>query len=124
MNVGCPECGTVFRVDPAKVPLAGIRARCSVCGGVIAIGESGRIDDDFADARGSSGAPRASGGMALGSSARSATTGVMPRVVPPVATSHAGVAPMPLATPRAPERSLATSHGAWPPVTQPLQSVG
>ena len=44
MNVSCPECGTIFRVDPAKVPLAGIRARCSVCGGVIAIGESGRID--------------------------------------------------------------------------------
>ena len=50
MNVGCPECGTIFRVDPAKIPVAGIRARCSVCGGVMAIGESGRIDDDFAEA--------------------------------------------------------------------------
>jgi len=48
MNVVCPECGSIFRVDPAKIPLAGVRARCSVCGGVIAIGERGRIDDDFA----------------------------------------------------------------------------
>jgi predicted Zn finger-like uncharacterized protein len=47
MNVTCPECSSVFRVDPAKIPLSGVRARCSVCGGVIAIGERGRIDDDF-----------------------------------------------------------------------------
>jgi predicted Zn finger-like uncharacterized protein len=38
MTVSCPECRSVFRVDPAKVPATGVRARCSVCGGVIAIG--------------------------------------------------------------------------------------
>ena len=37
MNVSCPECGSVFRVDPERVPLAGVRARCSVCGGIIAL---------------------------------------------------------------------------------------
>lgn len=37
MNVSCPDCRSIFRVDPAKVPPAGVRARCSVCGGVIAI---------------------------------------------------------------------------------------
>jgi predicted Zn finger-like uncharacterized protein len=37
MNVTCPECQSVFRVDPAKVPATGVRARCSVCGGIIAI---------------------------------------------------------------------------------------
>lgn len=35
MNVACPECGTVFRVDPAKVPDGGVQARCSVCAGVM-----------------------------------------------------------------------------------------
>jgi predicted Zn finger-like uncharacterized protein len=35
MNVSCPECGSVFRVDPVKVPEAGVRARCSICGGII-----------------------------------------------------------------------------------------
>ncbi|MGH7632681.1 MAG: zinc-ribbon domain-containing protein, partial [Gemmatimonadaceae bacterium] len=37
MNVTCPQCSTVFRVDPAKVPEQGVRARCSVCGGLIAV---------------------------------------------------------------------------------------
>lgn len=37
MNVSCPQCTTVFRVDPAKVPERGVRARCSVCGGLIAV---------------------------------------------------------------------------------------
>lgn len=38
MTVACQECRSVFRVDPAKVPATGVRARCSVCGGVITIG--------------------------------------------------------------------------------------
>ncbi len=37
MNVTCPQCATVFRVDPAKVPERGVRARCSECGGLIAV---------------------------------------------------------------------------------------
>jgi len=38
VNVSCPECRSVFRVDPGKIPSVGIRARCSVCGGVITVG--------------------------------------------------------------------------------------
>lgn len=37
MNATCTECGSVFRVDPARVPADGVRARCSVCGGVFAV---------------------------------------------------------------------------------------
>jgi len=37
MNVSCPDCRSIFRVDPGKVPASGVRARCSVCGGVISI---------------------------------------------------------------------------------------
>ena len=37
MNVVCVECRSVFRVDPDRVPVTGVRARCSVCGGVIVI---------------------------------------------------------------------------------------
>jgi predicted Zn finger-like uncharacterized protein len=37
MNVTCPQCASVFRVDPAKVPEQGVRARCSVCGGLIGV---------------------------------------------------------------------------------------
>jgi predicted Zn finger-like uncharacterized protein len=38
MNVRCPQCSIVYRVDPAKVPSGGVRARCSACGGVIPVG--------------------------------------------------------------------------------------
>jgi predicted Zn finger-like uncharacterized protein len=31
MNIRCPACQTLFRVDPARVPPTGIRARCSRC---------------------------------------------------------------------------------------------
>ena len=31
MNVRCPSCRTVYRVDPDKVPTSGVRARCTVC---------------------------------------------------------------------------------------------
>ena len=37
MNVACPECSSVFSVDPLKVPAGGVRARCSVCGGIISL---------------------------------------------------------------------------------------
>lgn len=37
MNTSCPQCKTVFRVDPRKVPADGVRARCSVCGGVFEV---------------------------------------------------------------------------------------
>lgn len=38
MNVSCPQCSTVYRVDPAKVPVGGVRARCSSCSAVISVG--------------------------------------------------------------------------------------
>jgi predicted Zn finger-like uncharacterized protein len=41
MNVTCPNCATVYRVDPAKVPAAGVRARCSVCSAVFAVRREG-----------------------------------------------------------------------------------
>ena len=47
VNVLCPECRSVFRVDPLKVSAAGVRARCSVCGGVITIGAGASIDEEF-----------------------------------------------------------------------------
>ena len=41
MNVTCPNCATVYRVDPAKVPAAGVRARCNVCSAVFAVRREG-----------------------------------------------------------------------------------
>jgi predicted Zn finger-like uncharacterized protein len=74
MNSTCPQCQTVFRVDPAKVPEAGVRARCSVCAGVFWV----RRDAEFAAATAPA-APLAT-----------------PRPAPPPP------APAPVAAPRAP----------------------
>jgi predicted Zn finger-like uncharacterized protein len=32
MNIRCPHCQTVFRVNPDRIPPAGVRARCARCG--------------------------------------------------------------------------------------------
>jgi len=45
MNVSCTQCQTVFRVDPAKVPEAGVRARCSVCAGIFWVRRGVDLDD-------------------------------------------------------------------------------
>ena len=37
MNVICPSCSTVYRVDPAKVPEKGVRARCRVCAAIFQV---------------------------------------------------------------------------------------
>ena len=42
MNVTCPNCATVYRVDQAKVPEAGVRARCAVCSAVFAVTRENR----------------------------------------------------------------------------------
>jgi predicted Zn finger-like uncharacterized protein len=41
MNVQCTHCNTVFRVDPARVPAGGVRARCSICRGVFDVAPQG-----------------------------------------------------------------------------------
>jgi predicted Zn finger-like uncharacterized protein len=39
MNVTCPNCATIYRVDPGKVPAGGVRARCAVCSAIFAVGD-------------------------------------------------------------------------------------
>lgn len=64
MNVACPACQTIFRVDPERVPDPGVRARCSVCGGMIAISTNRGWDDDFADVGSASAAEPSAGRIA------------------------------------------------------------
>jgi len=37
MNVRCPSCETIYRVDPAKVPDEGLRTSCATCGTVFPV---------------------------------------------------------------------------------------
>ena len=59
MNVTCPNCATIYRVDPAKVPESGVRARCSVCSAVFAVRHEAPVrHDQSAPTRGRRGGPR------------------------------------------------------------------
>lgn len=54
MNVVCPGCSTIYRVDPAKITSVNLKARCSVCSGVIPVGERARWEMELVAA----GAPK------------------------------------------------------------------
>lgn len=100
MNVSCPECSTIYRVDPAKVPLGGVRARCSACGGVIPVGMTGGATH--------SGSDTSHAGLSR------------PAAAPPFASPGASLPPM-RQTPRAPWPAAGglTPAAAAPPVVAP-----
>ena len=93
MNVSCPECRSVFRVDPAKVPSTTVRARCSVCGGVITVSAGASIEDEFSS--NSSVAPAASRSNAAAERVGAArgnaglATALMDTIAPPAAIPRA-----------------------------------
>lgn len=45
MNVRCSGCQTVYRVDPAKVPEGGVRARCDRCDAIIFVEPEGGLPE-------------------------------------------------------------------------------
>ena len=96
MNVTCPECQSVFRVDPAKVPATGVRARCSVCGGVILVAAGTLAASVTPSGRATSGGGRA-----------------VQHTTPAVSTSHVPPA-RPQATPAA---AAASMQAAYQPPT-------
>jgi predicted Zn finger-like uncharacterized protein len=103
MNVSCPDCRSIFRVDPAKVPSSGVRARCSVCSGVISIpAPSGQ-------------APAPTGGSRPETPASEPGSRERPRSTPP---AQGGWDPPPFgsAAPRAPAAPAAQRTPAAPPV--------
>src|SRR4051812_6196373 len=110
MNVSCPDCRSIFRVDPAKVPPTGVRARCSVCSGVISIP-----------------APSGQATPASGS-ARSVTSGsdAPPPERPRPTQSQSWDAPAPSATrstPAPPARPPAATPAAAPPLRTEIPST-
>jgi predicted Zn finger-like uncharacterized protein len=100
MNVACPTCNTIFRVDPAKVPEAGVRARCAVCSSVFAV----RREPSNAVAAGTPAAPSpvqvaAPGAAPVSAPVSSRVAPAPPPPVPPPATAAPSV---PAAPPRPP----------------------
>ena len=110
MNVSCPECRTVYRVDPAKVIGANVRARCSACGGVIAVSDHVRWGDDFPDARLAPVTPRARAPETSPRSSLGATAA--PAVGTPGST-----------TPAAAPEAMAPAPSRVPPFAPPRRPV-
>jgi len=68
MNVTCPDCRTIYRVDPRKVPSGGVRARCARCPAEFAVDSlSGDASSPFAsglhESSGATSKPSAADGM-------------------------------------------------------------
>ncbi len=135
MNVSCPDCRSIFRVDPARVPPSGVRARCSVCSGVISIpaptGQntppSGIQHTTASSGEGSQGNPRSTPGTqsgwdaglfgAPGPRASSAQT-QRPSPPPPLRTAEAPASPRP--RPEALDRTTAAATATPPSPTSEL----
>lgn len=122
MNVTCPGCSTVFRVDPAKVPAGGVRARCSVCRAVF------RVESESPAA-----APERVSPPAAAPAVVPAPAAVVPPadprpVAPPPTPSDLAMAPPPFVVPPpAPSRPAATTYppapsGSAPHVRPPFSS--
>jgi len=119
MNVSCPQCSTVYRVDPAKVPEGGVRARCSTCGGVIPVGIEAQVSRqtpaDAMTAAFSERKPHA--GPFMPGAGRTtpprpqqrSTPQVAPRVTPASTPRVTPPASSAIRTPQSPDRSLGAS---------------
>lgn len=113
MNVSCPECQSVYRVDPAKVTGANLRARCSICGGLIPVGASVRWADDFPSSMVRTADAGASTATGAGGRATVSPAGSFDAPPATDVSPAAGVAAAPFAPP------LVTPRAAAPSVTVP-----
>jgi predicted Zn finger-like uncharacterized protein len=122
MNVSCPNCGTVYRVDPAKVPEAGVRARCSICSAVFAVRHESAAQENSAPAaasapQGPAPAPPAPRPAPITSAAPAVPAGAPRAAAPPAASAPeaagarpaAPAAPTPAAPPPAPAPPIRTA---------------
>ncbi len=115
MNVTCPGCSTVFRVDPAKVPAGGVRARCSVCRAVFRV-ESEPVEAPMPPAPAQAAPP-----PPPPASPRPEQPSRAPAVAPPRVSDHAVASPPFVVPPPAPVRPAATTS---PPPQAPAASAG
>src|SRR5207244_2283590 len=129
-NVGCPSGEPVYRVDPAKVPAGGVRARCAVCSTVFGVSASAATTAPPVPAAQRTPAAPAGGGNVAAAPAPPAP----PRApVPPPAPPRAPAAPPPrlsaplTATPRAARpggRGTPPTHHRTAAAGQPVHGPG
>ena len=112
MNVTCPNCATVYRVDPAKVPEAGVRARCSICSAIFAVPREDEAREQPAPAAAVAAPPQPP--AAPGAGAQAPPTPQPPAA--PVSASRPVAAPAPPRQPATPSPSPAMPA---PPIARP-----
>ena len=96
MNIRCPQCQTVFRVDPEKVPAGGVRARCARCSAVFALNRSGLVNTrPVAAAAVVSSAPAAAAPAAMPAAPPVAAPAIRPLPPMPAAPAAAATAATP-----------------------------
>jgi predicted Zn finger-like uncharacterized protein len=116
VNVSCPECRSVFRVDPTKIPPTGLRARCSVCGGVIILGAGSSIEEEF-------GPPSAPIVVTPMEEPAAAPSFEPPSAMPFEATPAAAAEASPAAAAMSATPAAASAAVATPPRATPIRAV-
>ncbi len=116
MNVACPTCATTYRVDPAKIPATGVRARCQVCAAVFPVSTNGAAPSPRPSTVAGAPAQR----PAIPSGLRPSAAHTAPAIAPsPPAAPARPVAPPPVAAPVAPP-AAPKPPAAPPPAPTPV----
>jgi predicted Zn finger-like uncharacterized protein len=89
MNLACPECSTVYRIDPDRVPEGGATARCRECGTAFRVEPDGPAEPGVVHTAARAGADVAD----PNASAPAATAAPEPTPEPGEAGSAAAAAP-------------------------------
>jgi len=108
MNIRCPHCQTLFRVDPARVPPRGIRARCARCGGTFQIAGTTQPGAAPSPGAGRSDTWRDRTPPSPGPAAAPGSAGAAARSQPGVPTQHSAGR----ATPEQPSTGTPAGHAA------------
>jgi predicted Zn finger-like uncharacterized protein len=117
MNIRCPNCQTVFRVDPARIPPAGIRARCSKCSTTFPVRPAAAAPRPepapARDTAGAAAAPRATQTAPVSTPAPAPPHRAWPQSAPDTAPASRDVRP----DPRPPQAEPARPAAEPPPPT-------
>lgn len=127
MNVTCPNCATMYRVDPRKVPEGGVRARCAVCSAIFAVGQEPAREPAASVAAVPTAAEPAPGPVVAPSAVKPEPV-AEPEPEPPAPAPPPPMPPripVPGPTPEPPRPAAApTAPAPWPATSAPARPVG
>ena len=101
MNIRCPKCQTVFRVNPARIPASGARAKCARCGETFTIAPPQPGSTPAPSQTGAAAAPPQAGSAPM--QPRAGSVPVQPRAGSAPVQPRAGMPAVPQARPAASE---------------------